>query len=167
MPFRKSFLLADELVKHLTTLAATEKDLQVLAVYSGFVSVSAVTVFELALRGVFIRFATQRDPAFGAFMEASLARVNGRIRLADIQDQYLKRLGGRSSARFARLIDRAELLSLRKSGRSVKSSYSNLLTWRHEFAHQGRPPSTTTFSEACDSYELGKVVIDCLHRSLR
>lgn len=49
--------------------------------------------------------------------------------------------------------------------RDITSSYGNVITWRHEFAHEGKINVTATYREAyreaVQAYEDKKVVIDC------
>jgi len=39
--------------------------------------------------------------------------------------------------------------------------------WRHDFAHAGRTATSATYEEAVQSYQDGKVVIDCLAQTMR
>ena len=50
---------------------------------------------------------------------------------------------------------------------SVKGSYASLLTWRHQFVHDGTLPNQATFNESLKAYELGKEVIVVLQQTLQ
>ena len=50
--------------------------------------------------------------------------------------------------------------------RDIRSAYGNLITWRNDFAHEGRVNSTATYAEVVQSYEDGKEVIRCLAETM-
>ena len=75
----------DALIANLTPYLSTITDAAVLASYAGFLSVSSVTVFELAIKDIFENFATKKNIVFGHFVEKHLSRLNGRIKLDDLR----------------------------------------------------------------------------------
>ena len=156
------FVQADQCIAHLDTFVPGLSDPVLRSQYTGFAAVSAVTVFELAVKAIFIEFASKKHSVFGSFTGAHFDRLNGRITLGDLRKQHVPRFGERYSKRFDRLLKECEDRELRSTRASVKSSYGNLVTWRHEFAHEGRVPTHATFDEVRKSYELGKKVIECL-----
>jgi hypothetical protein len=68
------------------------------------------------------------------------------------------------SDRFVSLLDAKEEEFLKDKG-SIIHSYGNLITWRHEFVHQGTVAANATFDEAVKSYGLGKEVIFVLQQT--
>lgn len=161
MAYAAHYASADAVVAHLSTFVPTlPPDLQ--AQYTGFAAVSAVTVYELAIKEILIEFSRRKHLVFGHFVQDQYDRINGRIGMRSLKGEHIPRFGPRYSARFERLLDQEEKRVLIAQRASVKSSYGNLVTWRHEFAHEGRLPMNATFLEVTRSYELGKRVIDCL-----
>lgn len=51
--------------------------------------------------------------------------------------------------------------------RSLVTSYSNLVSWRNDFAHEGRVPAFATFDEVAQAYEDGKEVVLCFEGCLK
>ena len=56
---------------------------------------------------------------------------------------------------------------LQNKHRDIQSSYTNIITWRNGFAHQGIINSTATYSEVIQAYEDGKNVIHCLAMTMK
>ncbi|MBF0105311.1 MAG: hypothetical protein HQM16_08295 [Deltaproteobacteria bacterium] len=135
--------------------------------YTGFLTISAVTVFELALKTIFCDFATRKNKVLGTFCEKYFEKINGKIKFKDIKENYLPKFGSKYTKRFASKIDKIELFELKKNGISVKASYGNIVTWRHNFAHQGILPDNASYSEAKRGYESGKIIMECLSECMR
>jgi hypothetical protein len=159
------FLNADQTINHLTTIVGGA-DIATQRRYAGFAAVSAITVYELALKEVFTNFSMRKHAAYGHFVQRFFYRINGRVSIREIREEYLPRFGERYKARFDRMLTAEDLSALQNNQGSVKSSYGNLVVWRNEFAHEGRVPTNATFAEVARSYELGKRVIECLERAL-
>jgi hypothetical protein len=164
MSYVDRYSSADQTIGHLASIVGTV-DVALRAQYVGFAAVCAITVYELALKDVFYDFASKKHLGYGHFVERYFRRVNGNIAIRAIKDEYLPRFGEKYSKRFDSLLSGEEARSLLVQV-SVKSSYGNLITWRNEFAHEGRVPTNATFQEVQRSYERGKVVIECLARAL-
>jgi len=166
MSYIDHFPLADDLIAHLDPVVAGAKDPFIQTRYVGFVCVSTVTVVELCVRDILVDFATRKHRVFGAFCHDLYDRMNGRITLKDLRDSYVKKFGDRYVIKFNKLLDSSEDSELRNSGRSMKSSYGNLITWRHSFAHQGIMPPNASYAEAKQGFEMAKKVLWCLDRAL-
>ena len=69
--------------------------------------------------------------------------------------------------RFKRRVAKREQEILRARKKSILTSYDNIITWRHLFAHEGQIPTNATYTEAVDAYETGKEVIECLASSMK
>lgn len=165
MSYSAYFIPTDQTIGHLGTLVASLDPLLQMQ-YTGFAAVSAVTVYELAIKEIFREFAGKKNKVFGHFVDKHFRRINGKIGLDVIQNDYLSRFGGKYQKRFNRLISLEENSFLRANRQSIKSSYGNLIAWRHEFAHEGRIPTNATFFEVQRSYDCGKKIIDVLALTL-
>ncbi len=165
MSYRPYFVPADQTIGHLATFV-TSLNPQMQMQYTGFAAVSAVTVYELAIKEIFREFASKKNKVFGHFVDQHFKRINGKIGLDVLRKDYLPRFGDKYLKSFEKLIQVEETAYLRANGQSIKSSYGNLITWRHEFAHEGRVPTNATFSEVQQSYDRGKKVIDVLALAL-
>lgn len=167
MSYLSHFTSADRAIAHIAGVVSTTTDPDLLGQYAGFAAVSAITVYELAIGTIFIDYATRRHKVFGHFVEAYFEKINGRIKLPDLRGQHLGRFGDRFVKRFDKLLAAEELRVNRITRESVKESYSNLIQWRHEFAHDGRVPTNATFQEVSRSYQCGKGVLSCLATTLK
>lgn len=166
MPYQDSFQHADDVIKHLNTIVPSITDPLLVAKYVGFITISAVTVYEMAIKEIFIQFASKKNKVLGNLVAANFERINGRIKLKNISDDYLFKFGDRYAKRFRRQLDRCEKAYLKSNHRDVKSSYNNLIIWRNDFVHQGRISSQQTYNEVVQSYGDGKEVIHCLARCM-
>lgn len=167
MAYDRHFALADDMIDHLNTVITNITDPFIASRYVGFVAVAAVTVYELAIKDIFIEFGTQKHPILGTFTRSYFDRINGRIKIQIIRDEYVKKFGDKYVTRFRKKLDQAETRSLRSSGISIKESYGNIILWRNNFAHEGQIPTTVTYSEVTQSYIAGKQVIKCLAETMQ
>lgn len=154
------------MITHLNSSITQVNDPFILSRYVGFVSVAAVTVYELAVKEIFIDFASKKNKVFGSFTSAHFDRINGRIKNQDIKNEYIKKFGEKYLLRYKKKLDLQETEYLRNAGMSIKSSYANIIIWRNEFAHEGKISSTVTYHEVVKSYETGKKLIDCLAETM-
>ncbi len=167
MSYDQHFRLVDDYLAHLDQVLQGTTDSFVRSRYTGMLAVGATTVYELAIKTIFIEFAQKKHKVFGSFVERHFARLNGRIMLKDLSEEHLKRFGGQYGDKFKKKLEDVEQAKLRASAGSVKASYGNIITWRNEFAHEGRVPSNVTYEEAKNAYELGKEVIRCLADAMK
>lgn len=165
--YNAHYALTDDLITHLDPILGALKDPFIESRYTGFLAVSAVTVFELAIKDIFVEFADRKHKVLGSFTQAYFKRVNGRIALQVLKDEYVRRFGDKYYERFQKRLKSQEALTLRVERTSMQQCYANLLAWRHEFAHAGRVPTHATYDEVKRSYQIGKGVIDCLAGCMR
>ena len=167
MAYTDHYKLTDDVIAHLNTVIGGITDPFIATRYVGFVAIASVTVYELAIKEIFIDFGEKKHKALGAFTRSFFNRINGRIKVTNIRDDYIKRFGEKYVKRFRRKLNEAENQNLRNHGISILSSYANIITWRHEFVHEGKIPSTATYFEITNSYEAGKEVIRCLAETMQ
>ena len=165
MSYTSRFVSTDNLITNLSPNLATISNAAILASNAGFLSVSSVTVYELAIKDIFSHFATKKHSVFGHFVEKYLSRINGRIQIEDLKNGQVKAFGNKYLKKFEASIKQKEATFLASHGCSLKASYSNLIICRHEFVHQGRP--TLTVAEVIGNYNLGKEVIYSLFDSMK
>ena len=166
MAYPAHFAHADAIVAHINGLVPTLADPLLEAKYVGFITIAAVTVYELAIKEIFTEFARKKHKVLGNFTEKYFERLNGRIRTKEIQERYLPNFGDKYVAQFKKQLDKAGAAYLKANKRDIVSSYGNLITWRNEFAHEGRINVTATYREAAQAYEDGKIVIHCLAQAM-
>ncbi len=167
MSLDEKFQTSDTYLEHIDSLLQGIDDPLLRVRYAGFLSVTAVTVFELAFKDIVCKFADRKHPVFGNHIRASYDRLNGKISLDDITKSHMRKFGERYLKRFKTKLENAERNSLSTGGGSIRSSYGNIITWRNKFVHEGHMPPTATYEEAKRSYLLSKKVLVCLDESLR
>lgn len=158
------FTDSDSFMEHLSDAIKGIEDNAVSSRYVGFVAVSAVTIYEVVIKKSLKDCAATTHPMLGTFASVIFEKLNARIRREDIES-YLKYYGAEYVDRFKELVDQKEQEHITDG--SVKSSYANILTWRHEFVHAGQLPSQATFAEAVKSYHLGKHVVIALDEVMK
>jgi hypothetical protein len=166
MAYVARFQHADDVIAHLNSVVPSIVDPLLAAKYVGFVSVAAVTVYEMAIKDIFFDFAGKKHLVLGNFVEAHFKRINGRIKLDIIKREYVSGFGARYVRRFQGNLDAATGAYLRANHRDIMNSYNNIIVWRNDFAHEGKINSTTTYGEVVQAYEDGKEVIHCLAASM-
>ena len=162
MSYQRHFKLTDDLIVHLDQVLLKPVDPFLESRYTGFLAVSAVTVFELTVKSIFLDFADSKHVILKNFCSEFFSRINGRIGMDSITKEYLQKFGQKYLKRFKTRIDRIDREYLRSRRMSVKNSYSNLITWRNAFAHEGNLPQQATYAEVKEAYQAGKLVMDCL-----
>ncbi len=167
MAYSSHFRLADNMISHLDTVIGSISDAFISSRYVGFVSVAAVTVYELAIKEILCDFGAKKHKVLGTFTQAYFERINGRIKIKVVRDDYISKFGKKYVMRFTKKIEDAERQFLKDHRISVKSSYNNIIMWRNQFAHEGVIPSVPTYSEVTRAYGYGKEVIKCLEETMR
>lgn len=167
MPIQSHFTFADDYIAHTNSIVTSISDPFIKQRYIGFVTISAVTAYELAIKDIFINFARQKNKTFGTVVEKIYEKINGRISIRDLKEEHIKRFGDKYLNKFNKNLETRERSILRSSSRSIKSSYGNIVTWRHVFVHQGQIASNASYTEAVNSYEAGKEIIFVLYKSMR
>lgn len=162
MTYTRHFQLADDYLVHVDAALIGIADPFVRSRYVGFTAISAVTVYELAIKEIFMGFGAKKHKVLGTFVQRHFDRINGQIGRDRIVGTYLPLFGDKYVDRFKRHLESTELRCLRTDSVSVKESYANLLTWRNAFAHEGVIPSSATYEEVKRSYLFGKKLIECL-----
>jgi len=165
MPYSDRFIATDNLIIHLSSVISTITDTMVLASYAGFLSVSAVTVYELAIKDIFYEFSLKKNIVFGSFVQNHLKRMNGRIQIDSLKGEHIKTFGAKYFNKFNRLLQKKEESILNTRHISITSSYQNLIQCRHDFVHKGSP--TLSFNEVIDDYQNCKEVIHCLNDTMK
>lgn len=166
MSYQIHFKHADDIVAHLNTTVPGLRDPLLKAKYVGFVAIASVTVYEVAIKSIFIQFAKDKHKILGNFTEAHFNQINGRIRISTIKDDYVKKFGQKYVTKFEKILNKNVSTYLITNRRDIKNSYSNLITWRNDFAHEGTINTNSTYHEVVQAYEDGKEVIRSLAETM-
>ena len=167
MSYLDHFQLADNYIAHLDTVIGSITDPFIKSRYTGFLAVMAVTVYELAIKTIFIEFAGKKHKILENFANEYFYRINGKIKTSVVKEEYVSKFGEKYVNKFDAKLKEKEKEILRSEGASVLTSYGNIITWRNDFAHKGIIPSNATYDEVKKAYYLGKNVIDCLATAMQ
>lgn len=167
MPFKDRFTLADDYLTHVDAVISSLRDDFIRSRYLGFLAISAVTAYELAIKDIIYRFSDQKHRALGELARRRFDRLNGQIMLKDLREKRIASFGQKYCDRFDRELKGAEAASQAARTGSVKSSYGNLITWRHTFVHKGEWTPTATYADLRTAYDNGKELIRCIDRAMQ
>ena len=166
MAYQDHFKLADDLISHLNSIMGCVTDPFISSRYVGFVAVVSTTVFELAIKDIFIEFSDKKHKVLGTFTRKYFERLNGRIKYKELKETHMVRYGSKYVNKYAKLIQDADKRYVKAHGIGILSSYNNIIEWRHQFAHEGKIPTTATYDEVIRAFEAGKEVIHCLDKAM-
>lgn len=165
MSYTNRFIATDNLISHLNTIVGTITDPATQANYAGFLSVSSVTVYELAIKDIFNEFASKKNKVFGNFIERHFEKLNGKIKIDALKGNHIKLFGDKYLRKFNTKLQLKENNVFATSRISITTAYTNLITCRHEYVHNGSP--TLTINEVIACYNSGKEVIQCLDYAMK
>lgn len=167
MSYGNKFFIADDTIKHLDVIVYNTSDSFLKTRYVGLLAVAAVCSYELTLKDTFIEFAEKKNKVLGNFSAEYFSRINGRIKTSIIKDEYLPKFGEKYLKRFKKKREKQEIITLRDTGKSITTSYNNIIEWRNQFAHQGTLPQYVTYEDAKSAYEAGKEILRILNETMR
>jgi hypothetical protein len=127
--------------------------------FTGALSVSAVTSFELAIKEILIEYASNKHPDFGNFVQQYLCRLNGRIKLRDLKEE-IKKYKPALAEDFEK-----ELINIEKSHIGIRSAYQNLIENRHTYVHGNH--INLTYEECKTDYISSKLIIEALAKVMK
>lgn len=165
MKIEDYFTQTDDIIAYITAHATQIENQLIAQQFVGFLSVAAVTVYELAIKEIFVAFAKKKHFIFGIYVENKLKRINGQIRYENLH-KLAGDFGEDYASTFKDNVTVAEKDSLRNKGRSILSAYNNIIVWRHVFAHKGEINRSATLQEAGIAYQDGKEIIFLLRSSM-
>lgn len=88
MPYRDRFALVEDYLAHVDPMMDAIADPFVQARYIGFIAISAVTAYELAIKDILYDFADKKHVVLGEVIRSRLLRLNGKIKLDDLKKEH-------------------------------------------------------------------------------
>lgn len=153
MLYSDKFRPTDELIQEIDALKESLQQ-DTLSKFTGALSVSAITSFELTIKEIFITYATHKHQVFGNYIQNYLSRLNGRIQINDLKKE-LKKYNPSLATNFEN-----EIRNMEQHDSGLRSAYQNLIQNRHTYVHENR--INLTYEECKADYELGKKIINAL-----
>jgi hypothetical protein len=123
---------------------------------AGLLVVSMAASYENCVRETLVTFAGGHHAAFGTFTSNNYKRLNSRISISDLY-QYAGIFDDGVRERFKTLLGQRKRKIDARIGKNIESSYSQILSWRNDFAHSG--VRNTTIEEAMVTHRLAKRVL--------
>jgi len=127
---------------------------------AGLLAIAYVAAFENCVKSIFVAFSSATHPVLASVTEHHFDRLASKIHYDFIGSEYTAQFGNAYKAEYIKCLNDSEQDSMQKYQVSIKRSYSNILTWRHKFAHEGL--MLTTLEEVTAAYPNAKRVIEAL-----
>lgn len=123
---------------------------------AGLLVVAMAVSYETCVKTVLTDYAASRHVDFGIFTENNFSKLNSKVSVDDLA-KYAKLFGGSAHANFMPTLKRKKDALFRRTGINIETSYGQILSWRHAYAHAGQ--RSTTITEAIKTHRYGKRVL--------
>ena len=152
------FSKIDSLVAEIDGLvpSSTYRAVQFRADLAGLLVVAMAATYESCVKEILYDFANRHHVIFGGFALRNYEKLNSRIQVKDLK-QYCKLFDPTIEARFKSDLAGRKSAILGRIGKNLETSYEQILSWRHDFAHAGI--RHTTIEEAAFTHRVGKRVL--------
>lgn len=131
---------------------------------AGLLVVAIASTYETCVKDILIQYAAARNPDFEQFVINHFSKLNSKISESDLYT-YAKLFGGSIHTKFGVLLEKRKQRILKRLGKNICTSYKQILSWRHDYAHAGA--KNTTISEAAEFHMYAKRVILCFDEAFR
>jgi len=132
------------------------KSTQFRADLAGLLVVALVASYETCVKETLIAYAGRYHNQFATFAQNNFDRLNSKIGIDDLY-KYARIFDANVHTKFGVLVTARTNRLKQKLGVDCKSSYKQLLSWRHDFAHAGL--RNTTVEEAIRTHLFAKRII--------
>jgi hypothetical protein len=130
---------------------------------AGLLAISYVAAFENCVKAIFVAFGTSTHPVLGTVTQYHFDKLSSKVHY-DLISKKILQFGQDYKVAYNDFLNTQEEIILASSQVSMKSTYANILTWRHKFAHEGI--MLTTLEEITAAYPTAKCVIEALDRAM-
>lgn len=134
----RHFSKIDDLVTEIDELvpSTSYRSVQFRADLAGLLVVAMAATYETCVKEILYEYANKQHIAFGEFALRNYDRLNSRVQVKDLK-KYCETFDPIICARFkTRLASKKQRL-LGRIGKNIETSYEQILSWRHDFAHAG------------------------------
>lgn len=130
---------------------------------AGLLVVSMASSYENSVKEILVGYAACRHVDFEYFASQSFSKLNSRISYDDLS-RYAKHFGAHVHASFDTAFKQRRDRIYNRTKMDIKSCYSQILSWRHDYAHSGI--RNTTVEEAIVFHRYAKRVLYCFDEAL-
>lgn len=152
------FSKISELVDEMNTFVPQDdnKKIQFRANLAGLLVVSISATYETCVKETLCEYAHRHHILFGGFADRNYEKINSRIRIDDLR-RYCDLFGDSISCKFKATYRKKRERIRRTTGFDIEQRYSQLFSWRNDFAHGGI--RNTTIEEVYSSHNIAKRVM--------
>lgn len=130
---------------------------------AGLLVVLIAATYESCVKESIGTFASSCHKSFGEYADRSYSKISSRISISDLY-KYVRLFDSAAHTRFKLTLKSRQNQFESKFGVSIKDSYAQMLSWRHDFAHGG--VRNTTVEEAFETHQRAKHVLYCFEEAL-
>ncbi|ELW85350.1 MULTISPECIES: HEPN domain-containing protein [Acinetobacter] len=127
---------------------------------AGLLLVAICAIYENLVKQIMIEHADSVHTDFSHFIEKNYKKLNSKIQRKDLCN-YLKLFSPSKELVFTQEMQRYQKMM---NGRHPNEKYSQLLEWRHAYAHSKN--HVTTIEEAYKHHRIGKLVIYAFNKAI-
>ncbi|MGF0539265.1 HEPN domain-containing protein [Agrobacterium sp. ES01] len=161
--FRHIRDLARDIEEKLNGTSSTEQRLR--NEIAGMFAVTIAASYEGIVKETLVSYAGNFHPKYRSHIEKDFDRLNGRISLDDLK-AYSRRFGltewvghkvKKNSTTFHKILEQRKTIVERRFRTDLITSYENIFTWRHAYAHERA--TVATFSDVYKAHRVAQYVI--------
>lgn len=123
---------------------------------AGLLNVTVCATYENCVKLIIHDYSGRQSPKFLTYTQNQYDKINSRIDLGDLH-KYAKTFSPDIHRIFKSKLSSVKDYYLERTSSDIIDAYSQLLKWRHDFAHTGQ--RVTTVEEVLRHHKLGKRVI--------
>jgi RiboL-PSP-HEPN len=123
---------------------------------AGLLVVAMAATYETCVKDILYEYANRHHVAFGKFALRNYEKLNSRVQINDLR-KYCELFDPAIKLRFRDNLSTRKKSLLDRTGKNIETSYEQILSWRHDFAHARI--RNTTIEEAGATHRLGKRVL--------
>lgn len=161
--FKKIDELIDE-INQIVPANASYRTVQFRADLAGLLVVAMAATYETCVKEVLYNYANHHHSVFGSFTQKNYGKLNSKIAIRDLK-KYCEYFGEEILISFKAKLTKNKQYILNKTGKNIESSYEQILTWRHDFAHA--IIRNTTIEEATKTHMYGKRILNIFAESFK
>ncbi len=123
---------------------------------AGLVTVTSCATYENCVKMVIHEYSGRQSELFEVYTKTKYNKINSKITVGDLKS-YAKTFHPELGRRFSERLSKVRDYYLRRTSEDICMAYSQMLQWRHTFAHSG--DRVTTVEEVIHHHKLGKRVL--------
>lgn len=123
---------------------------------AGLLVVAIAVSYENCVRNTLCRYSDTRHVDFGVFTTNNFEKLNSKVALSDLY-RYCKLFGVSIHREFKESLKARNQRVNERTGVDMIGCYSQILSWRHAYAHAGI--KNTTIGECLRTYRIGKRIL--------